>query len=166
MGSSKMKAKILIVDDEPDFLKLLGRVIRMELPDCETLFADSGSKAVELLNLHEVDVACLDIRMPDMDGFELLRFIQTHHPLVTVIMITAYGCIEVAVRAIKEGAYDFITKPLEQDVFILTLRKPWSEPSSCGKTCGFGKALSTTRSSRILLEQVLQFAKSSIQFEW
>jgi DNA-binding NtrC family response regulator len=123
MGSSKMKAKILIVDDEPDFLKLLGRVIRMELPDCETLFADSGSKAVELLNLHEVDVACLDIRMPDMDGFELLRFIQTHHPLVTVIMITAYGCIEVAVRAIKEGAYDFITKPLEQDVFILTLRK-------------------------------------------
>lgn len=115
--------RVLVVDDEPDFLRLLGRLIRAEMPECEVLFADSGAKAMELLNQQDVDVACLDVRMPDMDGFELLTFIRSNFPLTTVIMITAYGCIEVAVRAIKEGAYDFITKPLEQDVFLLTLRK-------------------------------------------
>ncbi len=117
------EAKILIVDDEPDFLRLLKRLIRAEIPECEVLTAESGSKAVDLLNQQEVDVACIDVRMPDMDGFELLAFIRSNFPLTTVIMVTAYGCIEVAVRAIKEGAYDFITKPLEQDVFLLTLRK-------------------------------------------
>ncbi|MEJ5299784.1 MAG: sigma-54 dependent transcriptional regulator [Thermodesulforhabdaceae bacterium] len=123
MEYGKINASILIVDDEPDFLRLLGRIVRLELPECEVLFAESANKALELLNIHDVDVACLDIKMPDMDGFELLSYIRDHYPLITVIMITAYGCIEVAVRAIKEGAYDFITKPLEQDVFILTLRK-------------------------------------------
>lgn len=117
------EAKILIVDDEPDFLRLLKRLIRAEIPECEVLTAESGSKAVDFLNQQEVDVACIDVRMPDMDGFELLAFIRSNFPLTTVIMVTAYGCIEVAVRAIKEGAYDFITKPLEQDVFLLTLRK-------------------------------------------
>lgn len=118
-----MEAKILIVDDEPDFLRLLERLIKVDMPSCEVFSAGSGSMALDLLKQHEVDVVCLDIRMPDMDGFEVLSHIRHNYPLTTVIMITAYGCIEIAVKAIKEGAYDFITKPLEQDVFLLTLRK-------------------------------------------
>lgn len=117
------EGRILLVDDEPDFLRLLKRLIRVEMPLCEVLAADSGSKALEFMNQYEIDVVCLDVKMPDTDGFELLSVIRSSYPLTTVIMITAYGCIEIAVRAIKEGAYDFITKPLEQDVFLITLKK-------------------------------------------
>ncbi|MCX7823151.1 MAG: sigma-54 dependent transcriptional regulator [Syntrophobacterales bacterium] len=118
-----MVTRILIVDDEPDFIRLLERLIRAEVPLCEVFSAVSGSKALELLGRCEMDVVCLDIRMPDMNGFDVLSYIRSNHPLTTVIMITAYGCIEIAVKAIKEGAYDFITKPLEQDVFLITLKK-------------------------------------------
>ncbi len=117
-----MEEKILIVDDEPDFLRLLKRLINSEFKG-QVFTASSSEEALRLLETHDIDVACLDIKMPGMDGFGLLSYINKYYPLTTVIMITAYGCIEVAVKAIKEGAYDFITKPIEQDVFLITLKK-------------------------------------------
>ncbi len=113
---------ILIVDDEPDFLRLLKRLIQSEL-ECEIFTALSGYEAIEILKDHHIDVAFVDIKMPGMDGFEFLDYVRENYPWLTVIMITAYGCIEVAVKAIKKGAYDFITKPVEQDVFFLSLKK-------------------------------------------
>lgn len=113
---------ILIVDDEIDFIRLLERLIGEEV-QCEIYKATSGYEAVEVLKNYHVDLAFVDIRMPGMDGFELLSYIRENHPWLTVIMITAYGCIEIAVKAIKEGAYDFITKPVEQEMFIVSLRK-------------------------------------------
>ncbi len=113
---------ILIVDDEPDFLRLLKRLIQSEI-DCQIFTAESGYEAIELLKDHHIDLAFVDVKMPGMDGFEFLDYVRENYPWLTVIMITAYGCIEVAVKAIKKGAYDFITKPVEQDVFFLSLKK-------------------------------------------
>lgn len=64
-----------------------------------------------------------DIKMPEMDGLELLKQLRQEYPWLTVVLMTAYGCIELAVEAIKAGAYDFITKPFDHDSLVLTLRK-------------------------------------------
>lgn len=64
-----------------------------------------------------------DIKMPEMDGLELLKQLRQEYPWLTVVLMTAYGCIELAVEAIKAGAYDFVTKPFDHDSLVLTLRK-------------------------------------------
>ena len=111
-----------MVDDEKDLLAGLQRSITMEL-DCNVLIADSSFKALETIRAEPVDVVLTDICMPGMDGIALLKAIKSHDPHITVIMMTAYGTIEVAVEAIKAGAYDFIQKPFQDDALMHMLRK-------------------------------------------
>jgi DNA-binding NtrC family response regulator len=116
-----LRPRLLIVDDEPDMLRLLSRSVGEDL-DCEVVTAGSGPDALALLAQNTFDLALLDIRMPGMDGLELLEEIQTRHPGFTVVMMTAFGAIEVAVKAIRKGAYDFITKPFDHDELIHHLK--------------------------------------------
>ncbi|MFZ7128711.1 MAG: sigma-54-dependent transcriptional regulator [Desulfobacterales bacterium] len=112
-----MRPQILIVDDEADMLRLLKRVISREMDsDIET--AQSAEEALRIFEKKSFDLALLDIRMPGMDGMELLVELKARVPWLTVLMMTAYGAIEVAVEAIKKGAYDFITKPFDHDEII------------------------------------------------
>ncbi|MEW6258433.1 MAG: sigma-54 dependent transcriptional regulator [Thermodesulfobacteriota bacterium] len=117
-----MKPSLLIVDDERDMLKLLQRSVRTDI-DCEIYTATDALAGLHVVETHPVDVALLDIRMPRIDGLELLERIKAVDPLITVIMMTAYGVIEVAVDSIKKGAYDFITKPFEHETLIHLLTK-------------------------------------------
>ena len=116
------KARLLIVDDEIDMLRLLKRSIETEL-DWEIALARSGEEALELIEKSPFDLALVDIRMPGMDGVELLERIKVFDPWLTVVMMTAFGVIEVAVESIKKGAYDFVTKPFEQEDLIRLLKK-------------------------------------------
>ena len=116
------KAKLLIVDDEIDMLRLLERSIGTEL-DWDIATVPSGEEALELIEKSPFDLALVDIRMPGMDGIELLDRIKVFDPWLTVVMMTAFGVIEVAVESIKKGAYDFVTKPFEQDDLIRLLEK-------------------------------------------
>ena len=116
------KARLLIVDDEIDMLRLLERSIGTEL-DWEIALARSGEEALELIEKSPFDLALVDIRMPGMDGIELLERIKVFDPWLTVVMMTAFGVIEVAVESIKKGAYDFVTKPFEQEDLIRLLEK-------------------------------------------
>jgi DNA-binding NtrC family response regulator len=118
----EMKDRILIVDDEPDMLTLLQRSIGAEL-DCEVDAVTSGEDALRLLETTAYDLALVDIRMPGMDGMELLERVKRINPWMTVVMMTAYGVVELAVESIKKGAYDFITKPFEHDKLVHMLRK-------------------------------------------
>ncbi|WP_457571799.1 sigma-54-dependent transcriptional regulator [Desulfovulcanus sp.] len=120
--NSQEKESILIVDDEPDLLRLLKRSLREDL-GCHIETATSGPEALKLLNDLAVDVALIDMKMPGMDGLELLELILEEHPWMTVVMMTAHGCIELAVQAIKSGAYDFITKPFDAEAVAFTLQK-------------------------------------------
>ncbi len=117
-----MRDRILIAEDEPDLLQGLGRIIEMEM-DCDILLADSGRKAMQILKQEHIDLLLTDIRMPDIDGMELLRTVHRKDPLVTVVVMTAYGSIEQAVQAIKCGAYDFITKPFDEKQMLHVLQK-------------------------------------------
>jgi DNA-binding NtrC family response regulator len=117
-----MKDYLLIVDDEPDMLQLLKRSLEPEL-DCEIQTAPSGEAALRLLAAERTDLVLADIKMPGMDGLELLDLIKRQYPDLTVLMMTAYGHIEMAVDAMKRGAYDFITKPFDHEALVLKLEK-------------------------------------------
>jgi two-component system, NtrC family, response regulator AtoC len=117
---AKTKPVILIVDDEKNSREGLGRALGRHH---QVLLAESGSKALELLDAHHVDVVLSDVRMPGMDGLALLQRALARSPPPVCIMLTAYGSIELAVEAMKRGAYDFMTKPINLDRLDLVLRR-------------------------------------------
>jgi len=117
-----MKPNLLIVDDEADMLNLLKRSIGEDI-DCNIETAISGEKAIHLVGQKPFDLALVDIRMPGMDGIEILQQIKQIDPWLTVVMMTAHGIIELAVESIKKGAYDFITKPFDHEDLIRLLKK-------------------------------------------
>ena len=117
-----MKETLLVVDDELDMLQLLKRTLEPDL-GCRVETALSGEEAVRIVQEQPIDLILADIKMPDMDGLELLKRVRLEYPWLTVVLMTAYGCIELAVQAIKAGAYDFITKPFDHDGLVLTLSK-------------------------------------------
>ena len=117
-----MPPSLLIVDDEQDMLQLLRRSLASELT-CKVQTASSAEKALQLLEAHIFDLVLADIKMPGMNGLELLESVKKDTPDLTVVLMTAFGHIEMAVEAMKRGAYDFITKPFELDSLVLRLEK-------------------------------------------
>ena len=116
------KGKILIVDDEPNMRDILRTVLREQGYEIRT--AGDGIAALQSLKSETADIIISDIRMPKMDGMELLREIKRLYPDSEVIMVTAYGTVETAVTAMKAGAYDYVLKPWEtNDEIILRVAK-------------------------------------------
>lgn len=115
--------RLFIIDDEKDMLDGLQRLIGYEMPDlARETFADPQS-ALSEIRRQPPDLVLLDVRMPDIDGMALLKLLLKEDPWLTCIMMTAHGTIELAVAAIKYGAYDFITKPFETEALIRLLVK-------------------------------------------
>jgi DNA-binding NtrC family response regulator len=116
-----MPSKILIVDDEPFNLDLLEQ----ELNDLgyPSERAGDGKQALQMIDKLNPDLVLLDYRMPDMNGIDVLREIRRQKKDLPVIMITAYGTIDVAVEAVKAGADDFITKPFDPEHLALVIKK-------------------------------------------
>ncbi len=117
-----MKTKsILIVDDEESLRQSLEKVLRNA--GYLTHIASSGNEALELLAQHPMDLVLSDLKMPNGDGLLLLKSIKKKFPDIEVILLTGYGTIETAVEAMKEGAYDFITKPPKKAVILSTVER-------------------------------------------
>lgn len=104
--------RLLIVDDELDLLHLLRKVLAKNC-DCEVKIVQSGLEAITLLKSWQPDVILTDIVMPDMDGLQLLDKVTGLDSNISVVVMTAYGTIEMAVTALKNGAYDFMEKPFD-----------------------------------------------------
>jgi diguanylate cyclase (GGDEF)-like protein len=107
------KKSILIVDDDIDILTTLKRMIEKFGYSCQT--SADGIDAIKKINCEQFDVVIADIKMPKMDGMELLRRIKNEHPDIDVIMITGLGHEYTYTQVIKEGATDFISKPFSSD---------------------------------------------------
>src|SRR5262245_54516436 len=108
------KPVVLIVDDEPDLLELVSLTLsRMNI---DTRTAPDVSTAQRLLKTQHFDLCLTDMRLPDGDGLDLVGWIQEHRSTVPVAVISAHGNIESAVRALKLGAFDFVSKPLDLGV--------------------------------------------------
>ncbi len=101
----------LIVDDEPDIRELLS--ITLQRMGIQSLPVADLNAAIEQLRLRVFDVCLTDMKLPDGNGIDLVRFIQRHRPQIPVAVITAHGNVEFAVEALKAGAFDFVSKPVE-----------------------------------------------------
>lgn len=113
--------RILIVDDEEAMRESLSAWLSKE--GYQTTSADSGPRALSLLKDEDFDLLLIDMKMPEMDGLELLGLVRSQYPQIMVILITAYGSIESAVEAMKAGASDYLLKPFDPEQLILLLEK-------------------------------------------
>jgi two-component system response regulator AtoC len=120
------QAKILVADDEQNLRRVLAALLRRD--GHEVVQAANGLEAID--RLADVDVVITDLRMPGVDGMEVLRTASKNHPHVPVIMITAYGSVGQAVEAIKAGAFDYIEKPFEQDSIRVIVEKAIGQASA------------------------------------
>ena len=116
-----MKAKILIVDDEKAIRESVSLVLSEE--GHETDVAASGQEALEILNQDNIDVLITDLKMPGMDGMELVKQSLQICPQTSVIIITAHASVESAIEALRMGAFDYILKPFEFDDLILKVNR-------------------------------------------
>ena len=116
-----MEPLILITDDEPSNLESLARIFARE--GWKVLTAGSGAEALDVLRREKVTVLVTDLMMPGMSGEALLRATRTLSPETEVVLVTAYGTVEAAVSAMKEGAYDFITKPVKRHAIVKSVRQ-------------------------------------------
>lgn len=116
-----MVTKILIADDEANLRKVLSALLKQD--GHEPKAVENGIKALELVRQGQTDILITDLKMPGMTGLELLAEVQRITPDLPVIVITAHGTIETAVAALKQGAFDYITKPFDKEELRLAVRK-------------------------------------------
>ncbi len=117
-----MRQSILIVDDMPDMRRMLEKLILRSFSNVDVRTAASGEDALKIIPENNIGVVLADIRMRGMDGIELLKRIKKLNESITVILMTAYGSIENAVDALKLGAYDYITKPFDEERLLHVIR--------------------------------------------
>ena len=110
------KTNILIVDDEE--IVRLSHQRSLEGSDCDTRAAEGGREAIQVMEQHPADVVLLDLRMPGLDGMDVLKTIKQRWPDSEVVVITGYPCIESAKQAVRLGAFNYLTKPLDPDEVI------------------------------------------------
>jgi DNA-binding NtrC family response regulator len=112
---------VLVVDDEPSNLASIEKIFQRD--GMRVLTADSAKIALEVVRSHRVEVVLTDLMMPGTSGLELLKAIKQLSADTEIVMMTAYGTVETAVQAMREGAYDFVEKPLKRMTIIKSVRK-------------------------------------------
>jgi len=116
-----MKARLLIVDDEEQFVEALSE--RLSMRDYDVTTSLTGEDAIEKITNYNFDVVILDVRLPGIDGTEVLREIKNLKPLAEVIMLTGHGTVEMAIEGMKLGAFDFLMKPCETEDLTVKIDK-------------------------------------------
>ena len=119
---NRMAEKILIVDDETDMLVLLRMIIQEQTP-YEPLTTPNPLEVAQIRAEKENALVIADLRLPGLDGFQLLELIRTGYPQIPVIIITAYDSPEVAEEALRKGAFDYIPKPFRRERIIQAIEK-------------------------------------------
>lgn len=119
--SSIPKRRVLIVDDEPSIVKLLAETLQAEGYSC--LGCRNGQDAMHLVSSEEFDAVLSDVYMPGMSGLELLQLIREKHASIAFVMLTGEGDVRVGVQAMKEGADDYLVKPLNLGAVLISLRQ-------------------------------------------
>lgn len=165
-----MQGRILIVDDEQSMCELLQAAMRMR--GIESTWHTSAEEAFGALKDEEYDAVLTDLRMPGSSGLELCERIAVNRPDIPVVVMTAFGSMETAVAAIRAGAYDFITKPIEMDMLGLTLQRAIGHRQlqdkvnvlsrAVERASGFGEMIGQSPVIRQLYDQLARIAQSEV----
>ncbi len=162
-------ATILIADDEKNIRS--GLAIAFQDEGYDTLEAADGTQAWNLVNKKSVDLLITDLRMPGIDGYELLKKVNAAYPTLPVIVLTGHGSIEDAVQAMRDGAVDFFTKPVDLDHLVLTVagalsnklvkeqnKRLTAEIENLRKQQGYQKIIGKSNSVMKMMEVIRQVA--------
>ena len=117
------KIRVLIVDDEVKFLEAIGR--RLKMRNLEVVTASKGSDALEIARTQTFDVALLDLKMPGLNGREVLEILKREHKFLEVIILTGHGSMDSAVECTKLGAFAYLPKPYELEKLLEVLRNAY-----------------------------------------
>ena len=126
-------AKILIIEDEKAIRNVLSNIVIEEDKNHEVDTAENGLDGFEMLTQNTYDLVLCDIKMPKMDGIELLEKAIAIQPDLPIVMISGHGDLETAVESIKKGAFDYISKPPDLNRFFIPLEMDLIEKLSCSK---------------------------------
>ena len=154
-------ALILIIDDEKSIRNTLKEILEYEKFSVEE--AAEGSEALRMIEEKNFDAILCDIKMPKMDGIEVLEKIIQTKPDIPVIMISGHGNIDNAVEAIKKGAFDYISKPLDLNRLLVTLRNALDRNTLVNETKTLRKKVSKTY---VIINWVHILQIHSIQILW
>lgn len=113
-------AKILVIDDERSIRNIISELLEMEGHVVKT--AENGAQGYEMIGAEVFDLVISDIKMPEMDGIEMLEKLMETHPDLTIVMISGHGSIDTAVECIKKGAFDYIEKPIDMNRILVTVK--------------------------------------------
>jgi DNA-binding NtrC family response regulator len=127
-NTSAAPIRVLLVDDEVGYVNVLAN--RLSKRSFVVGKANSGSEALQRLRQQDYDVAVLDLKMEDMDGIEVLKILKKMAPELTVIMLTGHGSAEAAHEGIKQGAYDYLTKPCELEELVDKIQEAYHQRNS------------------------------------
>jgi YesN/AraC family two-component response regulator len=117
-GLNMINTNLLLVDDEERFLQTTSNLIKKQRQDFGVMTAPGGEECLDIIKESNIDVVILDVKMPGMDGVEVLREIKREKPLIEVIMLTGHSTTESAVEGMKLGAYDYLLKPCDIEILI------------------------------------------------
>jgi DNA-binding NtrC family response regulator len=160
----RMGYKVLVIDDDPSICRVLSPVLRSEGYEVRT--ARDGFEGIKVIKEAKIDLVLLDQRMLGIDGLETLRRIKMMSPETVVIIMTAYGTIESVVEAMKNGAYDYLTKPFDNERLKLLLskalehKKVVSENIALKRQIGEGKIVGRSKAIRDILALLPQISES------
>jgi len=116
-----MADRILIVEDKESMLDMLKQTLEAE--GYEVVLARDGAEGIKKLSDERIGLVLTDLKLPKKDGSEVLKAVKADNPLLPVIVMTAFGTIETAVKAVKQGAYDFLTKPFDTDHLVVLIKR-------------------------------------------
>ena len=116
-------SRVLIVDDDAALLEALPDALKLRMDNVNVDVCDSATCALDFIQRTDYDAIVSDIKMPGMDGLALLLELKTRRPQTPTLMITGHGEHDLAVAALRGGAYDFIQKPIDRDYFVASLRR-------------------------------------------
>ncbi|TWU13464.1 Transcriptional regulatory protein ZraR [Symmachiella macrocystis] len=163
-----MNGKVLVVDDEQSMCELIDTDLRLR--GMESSWCTSANDALRTVQEQEFDVVLTDVRMPGTDGLQLCRQITDNRPDIPVVVMTAFGSLETAVAAIRAGAYDFVTKPIEMDLLALTIERACKHSrlqqqvqvlsEAVQRTGRFGEMLGDSQVMHGLYDQLARIADS------
>jgi len=125
-------SKILVIDDERSIRNTLKDILEYEKYEVD--LAEDGKKGIDKVKQAEYDIVLCDIKMPGIDGIEVLEQLQELSSDTPVVMISGHGNIDTAVESIKKGAYDFIEKPLDLNRLLITIRNAMDKSSLVSET--------------------------------
>lgn len=160
---------ILIVEDKESMAQMLSQTLETE--GYHVVWAKDGEEGIQKIRDIKVDLVLTDIRLPRKSGMEVLNAVKEYNHMIPVILMTAYGTIETAVKAVKEGAYDFLTKPFEPDYLILLIDKALEKErlitenlilkEELSKQLGFPRIIGKSKKMTEVAENVQKVATSS-----